>query len=61
MQGDAPQRAVDLSAVLGFWRNQKFLYRRRNPLSPLVPTAVVTLGASAYAQCRGASATGQTF
>eukprot|EP00965_Chrysotila_dentata_P038380 1275371-Pleurochrysis_carterae.AAC.1 len=40
MQGDASQRAIDFSAVLGFLRNQIFLYRRRNPLSPLVPTAV---------------------
>eukprot|EP00965_Chrysotila_dentata_P041727 1383876-Pleurochrysis_carterae.AAC.1 len=61
MQGDASQRAIDLSAVLGFLRNQIFLYRRRNPLLPLVPTAAVTPGASAYAQGRGASATAQTF
>eukprot|EP00965_Chrysotila_dentata_P111138 3673226-Pleurochrysis_carterae.AAC.1 len=61
MQGDASQRAIDLLAVLGFLRNQIFLYRRRNPLSPLMPTAVVTSGASAYAHCRGASATGQPF
>eukprot|EP00965_Chrysotila_dentata_P035246 1172254-Pleurochrysis_carterae.AAC.1 len=55
------QHVLDASAVLGLLRNQIFLYRRRNPLSPLVPTAAVTPGTSAYAQCRGASATGQTF
>eukprot|EP00965_Chrysotila_dentata_P001481 48846-Pleurochrysis_carterae.AAC.1 len=61
MQGDASQRAIDLSAILGFLRNQIFFYRRRNPFSPLVPTAAGIPGASAYAQCRDASATGQTF
>eukprot|EP00965_Chrysotila_dentata_P029573 983202-Pleurochrysis_carterae.AAC.1 len=61
MQGDASQRAIDLSVVLGFLRNQIFFYRRRNPLSLLVPTAVATPGASAYAKFRGASATSQTF
>eukprot|EP00965_Chrysotila_dentata_P053796 1784606-Pleurochrysis_carterae.AAC.1 len=60
MQGDMSQHVFDASAVLGFLRNQIFLYRRRNPLSPLVPTAAVTPGASADAQGRGASATGQT-
>eukprot|EP00965_Chrysotila_dentata_P058565 1942939-Pleurochrysis_carterae.AAC.1 len=52
MQGDASQRAIDLSAVLGLLRSQIFFYRRRNPLSPFVPTAVATPGASAYAQFR---------
>eukprot|EP00965_Chrysotila_dentata_P038002 1263350-Pleurochrysis_carterae.AAC.1 len=61
MQGDASQRAIALSAVLEFLRNQVLFYRRRNPLSLFVPTAVTTPGASAYAQFRGASATGQTL
>eukprot|EP00965_Chrysotila_dentata_P090275 2978649-Pleurochrysis_carterae.AAC.1 len=61
MQEDASQRAIDLSVVLGLLRNQIFFYRRRNNLSLLVPTAVATPGASAYAQFRGVSATGQTF
>eukprot|EP00965_Chrysotila_dentata_P065492 2170450-Pleurochrysis_carterae.AAC.1 len=53
MQGDASQRAIDLSAIL--------FCRRRNPLSLFVPTAVATPGATAYAQFRGASTIGQTF
>eukprot|EP00965_Chrysotila_dentata_P056449 1873278-Pleurochrysis_carterae.AAC.1 len=61
MQRDASQRAINLSAVLGFMRNELHFYRRRNLLSPLVPTAVATPGASAYAQFRGALATNQTF
>eukprot|EP00965_Chrysotila_dentata_P186791 6167523-Pleurochrysis_carterae.AAC.1 len=61
MQGDASQRAIDLSAVFGFLRNQILFYWRRDPVLLFVPTAVATPGASAYAQFRGASATGQTF
>eukprot|EP00965_Chrysotila_dentata_P203702 6181896-Pleurochrysis_carterae.AAC.1 len=56
MQGDTSQRAIDLSAVLGFLRNQILFYRQHNPVSLFVPTAVATTGASAYAQFRGASA-----
>eukprot|EP00965_Chrysotila_dentata_P105070 3470723-Pleurochrysis_carterae.AAC.1 len=44
MQGDASQRAIDLSAVLGFLRNQ-ILFYQRNPLSlfvlPLSPHLVL--------------------
>eukprot|EP00965_Chrysotila_dentata_P097834 3234701-Pleurochrysis_carterae.AAC.2 len=61
MQGDALQRAIDFSAVLGFLRNQILFYRRRNPVLLFVPTAVATPGANAYAQFRDASASGQTF
>eukprot|EP00965_Chrysotila_dentata_P235780 6200947-Pleurochrysis_carterae.AAC.1 len=61
MQGNASQCSIDLTAVLGFLRNQILCYRVRNPVSLFVPTAVATSGASAYAQFRGTSATGQTF
>eukprot|EP00965_Chrysotila_dentata_P224174 6194024-Pleurochrysis_carterae.AAC.3 len=60
MQEDALQRAIDSSAVLEFLRNQILFYWQGNPVSLSVPTAVVTPCASAYAQSRGASATGQT-
>eukprot|EP00965_Chrysotila_dentata_P210433 6185874-Pleurochrysis_carterae.AAC.1 len=49
MQGDASQRAVDSSAVLGFVLcNQILFYRQRNPTPFSVPTAVEPPGASAY-------------
>eukprot|EP00965_Chrysotila_dentata_P103280 3409031-Pleurochrysis_carterae.AAC.1 len=61
MQGDASQRAIDLSPVLGFLHNQILFYRQRNPLSSSVPTAVATPRASPYVQFRGASARGNPF
>eukprot|EP00965_Chrysotila_dentata_P123873 4094227-Pleurochrysis_carterae.AAC.4 len=61
MQGDASQRAIGLSAILGFLCNRILFFRQRNLLSLSVPTAVATPGASAYVQFRGASATGQSL
>eukprot|EP00965_Chrysotila_dentata_P144248 4763929-Pleurochrysis_carterae.AAC.1 len=49
MQGDMSQHALDSSAVLGFMRNQLHFYRRRYPVSLVLPHAVVTPGESAYA------------
>eukprot|EP00965_Chrysotila_dentata_P160587 5301667-Pleurochrysis_carterae.AAC.1 len=42
-------------------RNQLHFYRRRYPVSLSLPSAVLTPGESAYAQFRGAPATGQTM
>eukprot|EP00965_Chrysotila_dentata_P083253 2746672-Pleurochrysis_carterae.AAC.1 len=55
------QHALDSSAVLGFMRNQLHFYRRRYPVSLSLPSAVLTPGEGAYAQFRGAPATGQTM
>eukprot|EP00965_Chrysotila_dentata_P141812 4687281-Pleurochrysis_carterae.AAC.4 len=60
LQGDMSHRAIDLSAVLGFVRNQMYLHRQRNPVSLAVPTALASPGDGAYVQFRGAPTTGQT-